>query len=380
MLVIPVPIPDASLPLPDPTDKATFTTRKLEQLRWANEDLSPGAYALASASYENAVYSESMAGQALSSANFKGSWSSLTGALNIPASVYHSSRFWILLSNLADVTTDVPGVSGLWVDVTNILQGVNTASGARAALDVYSKAETAFLPARSNLIVNGDGRVNQSGYVSGATGGTNNITLDRWRVFATTYGLTFSTLDNRRLMTIGASPITQNVMGSDIVGGDYVINWTGTATCSVNGGPPTTKGTTFSLTAGSNVDITFTSGTFTDVQLERGTVPTPFQTRPYAEELALCKFYYERIVGVGALGTRSYGTAADSAFEVLRFAPKKSVPTITKVGTWSVTNCGQPTITDVTDSSCIVRSTVTATGTYSYSTGSGQGIEIDTRF
>lgn len=41
-------------------------------------------------------------------------WSSLTGALNKPASVFHNGAFWALLNNLADVTTSQPGVSADW--------------------------------------------------------------------------------------------------------------------------------------------------------------------------------------------------------------------------------------------------------------------------
>ena len=41
-------------------------------------------------------------------ANFKGEWSSLTGALDMPASVLHSGKIWLLLINLADVTVSEP--------------------------------------------------------------------------------------------------------------------------------------------------------------------------------------------------------------------------------------------------------------------------------
>lgn len=46
--------------------------------------------------------------------NYKGEWSSLTGALAQPASVSHSSRIWILNTDLADVTTKEPGVDSEW--------------------------------------------------------------------------------------------------------------------------------------------------------------------------------------------------------------------------------------------------------------------------
>lgn len=45
---------------------------------------------------------------ALSSANFKGEWADLTGALAVPASVSHNSKVWLLLTDLADVTASEP--------------------------------------------------------------------------------------------------------------------------------------------------------------------------------------------------------------------------------------------------------------------------------
>ena len=53
---------------------------------------------------------------ALDAANFKGYWNTLTGALNKPASVIHSGKFWILLNNLVNVATSQPGVSADWAE------------------------------------------------------------------------------------------------------------------------------------------------------------------------------------------------------------------------------------------------------------------------
>lgn len=52
---------------------------------------------------------------AAASAHFVGAWSSLAGALAIPASVSHGGRVWVLVANVADVTAHVPGVSANWV-------------------------------------------------------------------------------------------------------------------------------------------------------------------------------------------------------------------------------------------------------------------------
>ena len=64
---------------------------------------------------------------AVAAANYKGEWSSLTGALNIPASVSHNGAVWVLTQNLADVTTDEPGVGSpsVWLIVTLPAQAGN---------------------------------------------------------------------------------------------------------------------------------------------------------------------------------------------------------------------------------------------------------------
>lgn len=54
---------------------------------------------------------------AQAAANYKGQWSTLSGALNTPASVWHNGAYWGLLSNLANVATAQPGVSSAWAAV-----------------------------------------------------------------------------------------------------------------------------------------------------------------------------------------------------------------------------------------------------------------------
>jgi len=66
---------------------------------------------------EQVTLAEAQANIAIAASNFKGNWSSLTGALNIPASVYHNSKYWALILNLANVTLSEPGVSSDWVEI-----------------------------------------------------------------------------------------------------------------------------------------------------------------------------------------------------------------------------------------------------------------------
>lgn len=55
---------------------------------------------------------------AMAAVNYKGIWSSLSGALNIPASAFYSGSIWMLTENVANVATEVPGVSAKWLNVT----------------------------------------------------------------------------------------------------------------------------------------------------------------------------------------------------------------------------------------------------------------------
>lgn len=60
------------------------------------------------AAAENAEAVEAAAAIALAAVNFKGNWSSLTGPLAVPSSVAYQNLVWLLLQNIADVTTQTP--------------------------------------------------------------------------------------------------------------------------------------------------------------------------------------------------------------------------------------------------------------------------------
>jgi hypothetical protein len=84
---------------------------------------------------------ELAAASAASSANFKGPWSSLTGALAIPASVYHEGQHWNLLVTLDDVTASEPAIGNSdWAMISSGVSGLTplTASGTLAVNTIYS--------------------------------------------------------------------------------------------------------------------------------------------------------------------------------------------------------------------------------------------------
>lgn len=120
-MAITAPTPIAALPAaPDPNDRATFNTRAYP---WAAAQavMVTETNAIAENVFNNATEAAALATTASSqvalasaAANYKGLWSSLSGALNMPASVSHNGNYWALNANLANVTTATPGVSGSW--------------------------------------------------------------------------------------------------------------------------------------------------------------------------------------------------------------------------------------------------------------------------
>lgn len=142
-----------------------------------------------------------------------------------------------------------------------------------------------------NKLFNSTFFVNQRGYTSGAaTSGANQYTLDRWRVVTSGQSLSWSDSGGVRTVTAPAGGIEQVIEGNNLVTGDYVISFGGTASCTV-GGVSKASGDTVSVTGGSNLTIRFSGGTVIAPQFEKGTTPTDFEDRPYGLELALCQRY-----------------------------------------------------------------------------------------
>ena len=168
-----------------------------------------------------------------------------------------------------------------------------------------------------NVLINGDLKVNQrqTPITAAAVGAYG---PDRWK-------------------KVDATNMTQVVEDLNFTpGAKYTLSWKG--------------GTPQVLTAPASGHWTLPNIpiTATEVQLELGEVVTPFERRSYGQELALCQRYYERIGGESNYqGLRWIGYNATSAGTELRLgfkATKRTLPTMTKVGTWTVNNCSQPII------------------------------------
>lgn len=107
---------------------------------------------------------ETAASLAASSANYKGLWSSLTGALNMPASVSHNGAFWALNTNLANVTTATPGVSASWTAIANLGGATTTSSAVDITLTASStRVQVVTMTAASKSVYMADATTLQKG-------------------------------------------------------------------------------------------------------------------------------------------------------------------------------------------------------------------------
>jgi len=94
-----------------------FTTEANALAISVNADASAAALSASQAS-DFADEAETASNASVGAANFKGEWSTLTGALAIPASVSHNGQIWVLTASLADVTAAEPSVDPVWLSAS----------------------------------------------------------------------------------------------------------------------------------------------------------------------------------------------------------------------------------------------------------------------
>jgi hypothetical protein len=82
----------------------------------------------------------------------------------------------------------------------------------------------------------------------------------------------------------------------------------------------------------------------TGLQLEPGTVATPFERRPIGTELALCQRYYQFLGGASSSITiYGYNLAGNPLIGILSYPTMRAVPTATQAGTWTNGNLASST-------------------------------------
>jgi hypothetical protein len=157
------------------------------------------------------------------------------------------------------------------------------------------------LDSNRNVLINGNLRINQRG-VTIAAAAVGQYGPDRWK-------------------KVNASQMTQIVEDVNFIpGAVYTLSGTGVTTQQLTA--PASGHWTLP-----NIPITATN-----IQLELGTVATPFERRSYGQELALCQRYYEKSAGVIGGGLMTNTGSSYRQFPYVFKVEKRNTPIITQ--TW----------------------------------------------
>lgn len=203
-----------------------------------------------------------------------------------------------------------------------------------------------------NLVINGDFRINQRGYTSGAVLASGAFGHDRWKAGASGGAYTFTQLPCSTQITIASGKsLIHIIQENDVAGGDYVVSWEGTAQGRVGMNNSAPSGAYASSpvkvtgqNAGQLLQIEFNQGTLGKVQVESGGIPTAFELRPYALELDFCEYFF-RIIGRGCVG---FGWGTSSVEFSMQFKPPmRTAPSVTLAtasGTISHFTTGGPSV------------------------------------
>ncbi|CAB3688638.1 hypothetical protein LMG24238_02996 [Paraburkholderia sediminicola] len=192
--------------------------------------------------------------------------------------------------------------------------------------------------------------------------------LDRWRVVVSGQQISASVPAGTGYwqVTCPAGGFEQVMEPNDVLGGTYVINWLGTATCEmgpVGSATALVKGQTFTLAALSSIQFRWKNGTLALPQIEQGTVPTAFEAVPMEMERRRCESYWRAVT----IDFEGYQSGGQNAYWSLTFPSMRSTP-VGQGLTWgrspSYSNIGAPPTFNFFQDTLTCIAPVSATGTW----------------
>lgn len=229
------------------------------------------------------------------------------------------------------------------------------------------------MPGR-NRIINGDFRINQRAYVSGTSLASGTFCFDRWKSLQAATTVTFTSAPQGQMVALNGY-IGQVIERAQLPAGTYTLSWEGNAQGRIyrvgDTAPAMANGPiTFDCDGTTDVAVEFIGSgesRLFRVQLELGTVATPFEQEDYGLSLRKCKRYFQRY-GTGSGGREMIGAgianATTAAFFPMRLMTEmRTTPTVSvtsgttfrvNIGTSVILASGSPTL-DSTSNSRTVR-------------------------
>jgi hypothetical protein len=212
------------------------------------------------------------------------------------------------------------------------LTGTPTVPTAAAGTSTTQTASTAFVQTAATRYLNTANNtgfsVNQRAYVSGAALAAGAFGHDRWKGGAGGGTYTFAQSPGpATTITITAGSLQQVVEGASLVGGNYMLSWTGTAQGRVGAGSyAVSPVSVVGIVAGANTTIEFNTGTVGQVKLEAGTVATAWAPLLARDELANCLRFYQ---SVGATIRATTAGASQALTGPVYWQAMRAAPTAT---------------------------------------------------
>jgi hypothetical protein len=209
------------------------------------------------------------------------------------------------------------------------------------------------------------------------------VTLSFWvrSSLTGTFGGALRNSDNSR-----SYPFSYTISSADTweqksitIAGDTSGTWLTTTGTGIKTAFSFGAGSTVSGTAGTWASANYSSATsatsivgtngatfyITGVQLEVGSVATPFERRQYGQELALCQRYY--YLSAGSLIFQSpYVSASPNAIQVVSFPTMRTTPDGAVVGTPSYTNASTFSVNSIRNGAVMLQWITTANQGYVY--------------
>jgi hypothetical protein len=267
-----------------------------------------------------------------------GSTSSVTVNLATPVAIANGG------TNATTAATALSNLGGAPL-ASPVFTGNPTAPTATVGDNDTSIATTAFVQAAArylNYVDDSGFSVNQRSYVSGTALAAGIYGHDRWKAGAGGCTYTFSASSGpSTIITITAGTLQQVIEGASLVGGNYMLSWTGTAQGRIGAGsyaasPVAVAG----IVAGANTTIEFNAGTLSQVKFEAGTVATAWAANSARYDLVNCQRFYWVLSGAAIGG---YADVTNRVvYSMISFPVQmRAAPTVTYNGVTN-SNCSGP--------------------------------------
>jgi hypothetical protein len=220
-------------------------------------------------------------------------WSFDRGAFS-PGDQLKSNPVYALLGNVTVAAADAAS----YVHFYQKIENVRTFSGKRITVSFSAKSTVAGKKIAVNL---------EQHF---GTGGSPSATVQ-----GTGQQLTLTTSYAEYSLTFDVASIAGKTIGSDNNDSLILVIWID-------------AGTSYSARTGGTLDKLAATVSVTEIQVEEGSVATPFEVRPMQGELALCQRYYE-VVNYAAFYFPGVAAATAIYFPVTFKVTKRAVPVLT---------------------------------------------------